>query len=104
MERRTWPYMVKKAHAGGAPPCVETRGRGVDGLMGSGVFSSALPYPPLPSPDTLETIMAFALQPNVADSWGLQRGCLPQRVLLVLCAPKSLRGDGWAQSGACGQG
>lgn len=48
--------------------------------------------------------MAFALQPNVADSWGLQRGCLPQRVLLVLCAPKSLRGDGWAQSGACGQG
>lgn len=38
--------------------------RGVDGPMGSGVFSSILPCPPLPSPDTLETIMAFGLQPK----------------------------------------
>lgn len=59
-ERKTWPYMVKNASAGCSSSSLQRDvWRGVDGLMGSGMFSSTLPCSPLPSPGTLETITAL---------------------------------------------
>lgn len=61
----------------------------VDGLMGLGMFSSTLPYSPLPSPGALETIKALALQPVWLISGTCKEAGSPQQVRLVLCTPRA---------------
>lgn len=79
-ESKTWPYTVKKASAGGRSSLPRDAWRGVDGLMGSGVFSST--FSALPSLLQVPWRQLRRLLCSVAEGWGLQRGWLPQPVRL----------------------
>lgn len=71
--------------------------------MGSGMFSSTLPCPPLPSPGALETITALALQPVWLISGACKEaGSPPPASVAGFVFPKSQGDDGWAAKGALG--
>lgn len=102
-ESKTWPYTVKKASAGGRSSLRRDAWRGVDGLMGLGVFSST--FSALPS---LFQVPQRQLRRLLCSQhgWllGLAVGLVTTASAAGSCPPRAREVMGGCHRGARGQG